>query len=99
MKSVLKSLLFRPGRRPRRLLGGALKGYKFNLDLQLDTQVWRGIYERSLQKWIVQVTREGDVCLDIGAADGYFSLLLAARAGLSGIVHAFQPGDLADHIE
>lgn len=98
MRSFIKHILFRPGIRPRRLIGGELKGFHFQLDLRADTQVWRGIYEQQLQAWLLKNTPSGAACLDIGAADGYFSLLMAKLAGPKGIVYAFEPSERGNHI-
>jgi tRNA A58 N-methylase Trm61 len=72
------------------------------IDLQIDTQVWRGIYERSLQEWLVEVTRPDSVCLDVGAAEGWATLQMALLAP-QGKVYAFEPtqrgNDIARNLE
>jgi FkbM family methyltransferase len=93
LKKVIRNVLFRRGRRPYTLRGGALKGYRFMLDLHADTQVWRGIYEKDLQAWLQKCVKPGAVCLDIGGAEGFFTLQMAALAGANGRVITFEPSD------
>jgi hypothetical protein len=98
-KNVVKAMLFRPGYREHRVLGGALKGMSFTFDLRRDTRQWRGLYEQALQDWLMRYVKWGDVCLDIGAARGYFSLLMAKLAGPQGRVYAFEPSPLHQDIQ
>jgi len=97
-KGVVKELLFRPGEQERTVLAGALKGLRFRFDLRHDTQAWRGVYEQLLQRWLTEHVAPGSTCLDIGAADGYFTLLMAKLAGPNGAVHAFEPSALCERI-
>ena len=43
------------------------------------------------KKVFLQVIREGDVVVDVGANDGYFTLLFSDIVGANGAVHAFEP--------
>lgn len=80
------------GTRPYTIRGGALKGTKFYFDLQQDTQVWRGIYEQALQAWLAREVQPDAVCIDVGAAEGCATLLMA-RLAYQGHVHAFEPSE------
>jgi FkbM family methyltransferase len=51
---------------------------------------FRGTYEPVLSEFIVRHVREGEVCVDVGANIGYFSLLLAQRVGPTGKVVAIE---------
>src|SRR5829696_5029069 len=97
-KDVVKTLLFRPGEQERTVLTGALKGLRFRFDLRSDTQKWRGVYERSLQQWLREHVKPGSTCLDIGAAEGYFTVLMAKLAGSNGAVYAFEPSELCEQV-
>lgn len=99
VKDLVKTILFPPGYRKRRIIGGALKGLWFSFDLRADTQQWRGIYEQALQDWLHKHVKPGDICLDIGAANGYFTLLMAKLAGKSGHIYAFEPSAVSTHIQ
>jgi hypothetical protein len=92
MNTLIKNLVFPDGLRPRTIRGGRLKGLRFGVDLRNTTQLWRGTYERCLQDWLASNVREGATCLDIGAAEGYFTLWMAKLAGATGTVLAFEPG-------
>ncbi len=98
-KQALKSIVFRPGMRKYRIRGGALQGLRFQFDLRQDTQAWRGLYEQPLQKWLSQYVKPGDICLDIGGAEGYFALLMAKLSGPLGAVHSFEPSGNIKHIQ
>jgi FkbM family methyltransferase len=58
--------------------------------------MWRyayfhGEYEPALSRLVTRVVRSGDVCLDIGANVGWYTVLLRRLVGPSGAVHAFEP--------
>ena len=50
----------------------------------------RGVWEPVLSEFILRHVQEGDVCVDVGAHMGYFSLLFAQRVGPSGKVIAIE---------
>lgn len=50
-----------------------------------------GTYEPVFAAAVVQTVRPGSVCYDAGAHIGYYSLVMALRAGAGGVVHAFEP--------
>src|SRR5665213_2299129 len=98
LRSTIRNALLSGGLKPRTIRGGQLKGMRFGLDLRKSTQPWMGRYERCLQNWLVSHVPAGGVCLDIGAADGYFALLMAKLAGPTGSVWAFEPSAVAAEI-
>jgi FkbM family methyltransferase len=51
----------------------------------------KGVYEPLETSMVEREMREGGVALDLGAHIGYFTLLLARRAGEGGRVYAFEP--------
>jgi len=97
-KGTIKTLLFGSGEQERTVLAGALKGLRFCFDLRQDTQMWRGVYERPLQQWLREHVEPGSTCLDVGAAAGYFTVLMAKLAGSDGAVYAFEPSELCERI-
>jgi FkbM family methyltransferase len=50
-----------------------------------------GNYERPVQEALAMQVRRGDVCYDIGANLGFFSVLLGRLTGPAGSVYAFEP--------
>lgn len=78
-----------PGREVR-IRSGALRGWKW-ITGSATHGCWLGTYEREAQRVFVDVIREGDVVVDIGANVGFFTLLAAKLAGPRGAVYAFEP--------
>ncbi len=97
-KLLIKRAFLPHGMRPYRIRGGAAKGMRFHFNLQEDTQVWRGIYEQALQEWLVESVKPDAVCIDVGAAEGWATLLMATLCPM-GIVYAFEPSARGDWIE
>jgi hypothetical protein len=93
---MVKRVVFPSGLKPRTIRGGRLKGMRCRLDLRQSLQPWCGTYEQCLQDWLVEHVRPGATCVDIGASDGYFSLLMAKLAGPSGAVYAFEPNGVTE---
>ena len=56
-----------------------------------------GKYEENESDFVLSRIRESDVCFDVGANVGYYTLMLAQRAK-RGSVHAFEPVPLNFHI-
>jgi FkbM family methyltransferase len=50
-----------------------------------------GLYELPVVYTMLDVLHEGDVVYDVGAHEGYFSLLAGRKVGSSGFVYAFEP--------
>ena len=73
-----------------RIRSGPGKGLRF--DAGLHTRRFAcGRYEIPVQQALAALVRPGDVCCDIGANLGFFSILLGRLAGPSGSVYAFEP--------
>ncbi len=67
-------------------------GLKYALDLQDDIQkfIYFNVYERRDIKRVLELVREGGVCLDVGANVGGYALNFAKRVGRNGKVYAFE---------
>lgn len=57
----------------------------------LDQRMLFGVYEPWESRLIHQVVRDGEVCFDIGAHKGFFSLQMAKQVGADGSVLSFEP--------
>ncbi|MBV9340927.1 MAG: FkbM family methyltransferase [Acidobacteria bacterium] len=70
--------------------------------VRADEIVGRSIYffgehERQECDFMLENVREADICIDIGANVGFYTLALAQKA-TKGYVHAFEPAPLSYHI-
>lgn len=71
----LKVRLLGEGLRPRRIRFGAARGLVMQIDPSAKTQRILGLDEREIQRAFVNFARWADVLVDIGASDGYYSLI------------------------
>ena len=70
---------------------GLLQGARFELDLQLEKDMWLGTYESELQTVLGRLVRPGMTIFDVGANIGYLTVALARLVGEAGTVVAFEP--------
>lgn len=75
------------------VVGGALRGARLSVDLATEKYYWLGTHEPKVQALLSREVRRGDVCWDIGAHAGFFTMLMARLAGDGGRVYAFEPLD------
>jgi predicted RNA methylase len=92
--SVLKGRLVAPGARPRRVRMGMLRGLRMQLDLRHQTQLYLGLYEHELHRWLRDFSLGAVTALDIGAADGAYTLYFLTRTPASRVL-AFEPDPVA----
>lgn len=86
----INTLLQRLFQRVPKIYSGPGEGLYF--DTGYSTKLFlSGEYERPVQDVIKSLVKPGDVCYDIGANFGFFSLLFSRLAGTTGIVYAFEP--------
>ena len=90
LKSAVRKLLPRAVK-PRRILGGPLRGQRIVTSWHDYPGAIRGTTEEALLEWFSDNVNEGDTWLDVGAHYGYTALALAALVGPSGRVFAFEP--------
>jgi FkbM family methyltransferase len=78
----------------RPVAGGVLAGHALRLPASGETWVdamLAGGYEPVFTAALLDTVRAGHVCYDLGAHIGYYTLVMALRAGAGGAVHAFEP--------
>lgn len=94
VQDLVRHWIVMPGK--RLMSRGVIKQDGFVVAKRLDQSIpfklsREGCYEPQLSALFRRYLRPGDVCLDIGANIGYFTLLAASRVGRSGQVHSFEP--------
>ena len=102
MRNIAKMLVSKIEEHPDK--GGkyyrTTEGSKFYFDIndpdKAMTEIMRdfllhGEYEPHTTEIVKREVKEGDVCVDVGASIGYFTMLFAQRVGLSGKVYSFEP--------
>ena len=94
MKQAAKRLLLpRPG--PRRLRFGIGRGIRMQIDFQHQTRTYCGLYETELNRHLRRLLRPGMTALDVGAAVGYDSLVIA-RHTLAPVVAFERSGETVE---
>lgn len=71
----LKMRLLGEGLRPRRIRCGIARGLVMQIDPAAKTQRILGLDEREIQSTFLDFARWAEVLVDIGASDGYYSLI------------------------
>lgn len=69
-------------------------GRRFVADLTTgmeNTLYFLGEYEPAISRITSALVESGDVCVDVGANFGWYTILMAAQCGPAGQVHAFEP--------
>ena len=61
-----------------------------SLDLQSDTQLWLGAFEREIGSWLCRFAQGVAVGIDVGAGNGEYTLFLLLRTKAKQVV-AFEP--------
>jgi hypothetical protein len=84
--SLLKSAFVRPGRKPRHIPWGLYSGLTLDLDLTIETQIYLGLWERETYPWLRSALPRCRWLIDVGAAKGELSILLATRPGVTRVV-------------
>lgn len=83
LKQIVKSRLLPHGITPQRILTGPFKGIRLYLDLQLQSQMRLGLFEREVAAYLPTLCKDVQLCVDIGAYEGlytiYFLLHTSAR--------------------
>ncbi len=100
--SRIKNLIVPPGSRPHTIRGGAMAGLRMHLDLTYRTQWYLGLFEREAQPWLRRLGEGIGSFVDIGAAQGEYTLYALARTPARRVL-AFEPDaearrELADNL-
>jgi hypothetical protein len=72
-----KNRLLPSGATTRTLPVGIGRGMRLEINFRHETQLYFGLYERELNKWLRVFCRPGARCFDVGANMGYDALVMA----------------------
>jgi hypothetical protein len=75
---------------PRTIVAGPFRGIRMNLNLTHHTQLYLGLFEREIHWWLEHLSKGIVTGLDIGAADGEYTLFLLKNTQASKI-YSFEP--------
>lgn len=60
---------------------------------EIHSHIYFESFEPFVTKIILDLVKENDICLDVGANIGFYSCLIGKRIGLNGRIYAFEPVD------
>lgn len=86
----VKNRYISAARAPRTIATGPFRGIVMNLSLRTQTQLYLGLYERETFRWIERLSQNLDAAIDIGVAEGEFTLFFLKRTSAKR-VWAFEP--------
>ena len=90
--SYLKLLVVPAGKHWRTVATGAFGGLKMELDLRYQTQLFLGLHERELYRTLRGLAPLARSAIDIGAAEGEYTLFFLARTGAEKVI-AVEPSE------
>lgn len=79
--SRIKQRLVPAGGRPRVVRSGVFRGLRLVIDLSYQSQLYLGLFERETHRWLRRLSRGISSAVDVGAADGEYTLYFLARTG------------------
>lgn len=88
--SGIKSLILPKGQKVREVRGGLLKGLKISVDLQTESQMYFGTWEKENHDWFRKLTNGAHTFIDVGANNGFITLFALAKTDVKQIL-AFEP--------
>lgn len=86
----IKKLFMPKGIAPRRIKFGICKGLIMQLDLNHQSQIYLGLYEREIYKWLKKISSGINTAIDIGAAYGQYTLFFLKKTNSKKII-SFEP--------
>ena len=88
--SKVTSLLVPAGRAARSIKTGPFRGLKMQIDLSCQKQLYVGVFEREVCRWLRRFSPNINTAFDIGAGEGEYTLYFLARTQARK-VFAFEP--------
>jgi hypothetical protein len=88
--STIKQKLVSNELTPRTIVAGTFRGIRMHLNLANQMQVYLGLFERETYPWLKRLSKGIATGIDIGAADGEYTLFFLKKTSASKI-YAFEP--------
>jgi precorrin-6B methylase 2 len=88
----VKNRILPQGPAMRRLPLGIARGCRMEIDFSRDTRLYAGLYERELNRWLRRLCKPGSKCLDIGAFEGYDSLVMGCLGAAEVVAFEYEQG-------
>ena len=88
--SRIKRLLVNSGARPRGVHFGLYAGLTLEIDLQTQMQLYLGLWEAEISKYLLGELRTARFFIDIGAGSGEMVALFAKQEQVT-VIHAVEP--------
>ena len=95
LSAVKQLVVGNKGRRPYKVYFGLFRNLVLNLDLQHQTQVYFGLYERETYKYINRISDNCKWVIDIGAGTGELCLYFLKNSQAEKII-GVEPSDFRD---
>jgi FkbM family methyltransferase len=73
------------------VMGGILKGYHWRFNNRTNNEMILGTWEREMQDIFSRYLKPGNTVYDLGAHQGFLSIVAARQVGDAGKVYSFEP--------
>jgi hypothetical protein len=97
--SQLKLLVVPRGKRRRKILTGAFRGLTMEMELRDQTQLFLGLHEREVYNNLQVLARNIRTAIDVGAAEGEYTLFFLLRAKADRVVAVEPDADLREVLQ
>jgi hypothetical protein len=77
--STVKGMVVPSRLTPLKIRSGLLQGLSLNVDLTSQTQLYLGLYEREIQRWIHKLSVGIHTAIDIGSEHGQYTLFFMTK--------------------
>lgn len=88
--SKMKQQIVPKGNGVKKIRSGLFRGLKMRIDLTCQTQLYLGLFEREVYKYVRILSRSIKTAIDIGAADGEYTIFFLAKTPARKVI-SFEP--------
>jgi hypothetical protein len=94
MVSIVKQKFVSNEWAPRVIVAGPFRGIRMNLNRAHQTQLYLGLFERETHRWLKRLSNGIATGIDIGAADGEYTLFFLKNT-LASKIYTFEPDPIS----